>query len=261
MESFFSGSSYDTPENTPRRLGDRLFLNTRWYFVGGYLREFIRSRSTATNGYYDRKAWAESSYRIFKLIEECGGRFHLRGLENIYPLERPVVFISNHMSTLETLVLPCIIAPHMELTFVVKDSLVKHPLFGPIMRARNPIIVSRKNPRGDFQTVMTEGKELLVKGISIIIFPQSTRSLRFVPEEFNTLGVKLARASGVQAVPVAVKTDFWGTGRYIKEAGRINRNKPIHIVFGRPISITGNGKEEHKQIIDFIADNLSQWGE
>lgn len=36
----------------------------------------------------------------------------------------PVVFVSNHMSTLETFVFPCIIAPVMKVTFVVKDSLV-----------------------------------------------------------------------------------------------------------------------------------------
>ena len=75
MESFFPGPSYDTPETLPRALGDRLFLNTRWYFAGRYLREVIRSRSIALRGLYDRKAWAETSYRVFRLIEECGRAF------------------------------------------------------------------------------------------------------------------------------------------------------------------------------------------
>ncbi|MFZ5907662.1 MAG: lysophospholipid acyltransferase family protein [Nitrospirota bacterium] len=260
MKPFFPGDSYDTPDDAPRFLGDRLALNTRWYFAGEYIREVFRSRSMALRGLYERKAWAESSYRVFKIIEGCGGRFRLRGMDNIRLCQPPVVFISNHMSTLETMTLPCMIAPFFPVTFVVKESLVTHPLFGPVMRSRDPIAVSRKNPREDFQIVMTRGKELLAQGISLIIFPQSTRNAEFRPEEFNSLGVKLARAAGVQVMPVAVKTDFWGNGKYLKDLGTINRSKPIHMVFGRPFSIQGTGKDEQKKVIDFITHHLRQWG-
>jgi 1-acyl-sn-glycerol-3-phosphate acyltransferase len=260
MEPFFTGSSYDTPESFQRALGDRLFLNTRWYFAGRYLREVIRSRSIALRGLYDRKAWADTSYRVFRVIEECGGRFHLRGLDNLRAVHGPFVFISNHMSTLETMTFPGIIAPYMEVTFVVKESLARHPIFGPVMSARNPILVKRSNPREDFQTVMAKGKEFLANGTSVIIFPQSTRSAEFIPEEFNSLGIKLARAASVQVIPVAIKTDFWGNGKYLKELGPLRRSSPIHMVFGTPFPITGNGKEEHKQVIDFIITHLQQWG-
>ncbi len=260
LQPFFTGNSYDTPDDKRRLLLDRVFLNTRWYFVGGYVGEIIRTRSIALKGLYDRKVWAESSYRIFKLIEDIGGRFHVRGLDNLRSCRAPLVIISNHMSTLETFVFPCIIAPLLEVTFVVKDNLVRHPLFGPIMRSRDPIVVKRENPREDFQTVMARGKELLAGGTSIIIFPQSTRSAEFIPEEFNSLGIKLAKAAGVQVMPVAVKTDFWGNGKYLKDLGAINRSKPIHMVFGQPFSIQGTGKDEHKQVIDFIISHLQQWG-
>jgi 1-acyl-sn-glycerol-3-phosphate acyltransferase len=260
LQPFFTGDSYDTPEDKPRLLLDRLFLNSRWYFIGGYVAEIIRTRSIAMAGLYDRYVWADSSYRVFQLAEDIGGRFHLRGLENLRSCRPPLVIISNHMSTLETFVLPCIIAPIIEVTFIVKDSLVRHPLFGPIMRSRDPIVVKRGNPREDFQTVMTRGRELLSKGTSIIIFPQSTRSAEFIPEEFNSLGIKLAKAAGVQVIPVAVKTDFWANGKYLKDLGAINRSRPIHMVFGQPFPIHGNGKEEHQQVIDFIVTHLREWG-
>lgn len=259
LKVFFTGSSYDTPTNQPRYLIDKLFLNTRWFFVGGYLNEIVKGRSLALKGQYDKIAWAQSSYNIFKLVEGCGGRFHLRGLDNLRAAKKPVVFISNHMSTLETFVFPCIIAPLMDVTFVVKDSLVKHSLFGPVMRSREPVVVGRNNPREDFQTVMNKGKELLAKGTSIIIFPQSTRTANFNPEEFNTLGIKLAKAAGVEVIPVAIKTDFWQNGTVIKDMGPVARNKPIHMVFDEPFSIKGNGKEEHKNVIDFIQTNLANW--
>ena len=138
-------------------------------------------------------------------------------MENITKPAGSVLFISNHMSTLETMILPSIIGPHKELTFVVKESLVKHPLFGDVMRSRNPIVVGRTDPRKDLEAVMNGGVELLNNGISIVIFPQSTRSVEFNPEEFNSLGVKLAKKAGADIVPIALKTDFWGNGTLIKE--------------------------------------------
>lgn len=252
-------NSYDTPDNHPRLLMDRLFLGTRYFFASGYINEVIKARSLAVKGRYNNEAWVESSYRVLKLIEGCGGRFHLTGLDNIKKCRKPVVFVSNHMSTLETFVFPCIIQPIIDVTFVVKESLVGHPLFGPVMRSRDPIVVSRKNPRDDFQTVMTKGKELLARGISIIIFPQSTRTTKFIPEEFNSLGIKLAKAAGVQVIPVAIKTDFWGNGKFIKDIGPIKRENHIHMFFGPPFFIEGSGKEDHKRTIEFIQSNLKKW--
>ncbi len=260
MKEYFSGTNYDTPENMPRRLGDKLFLNTRGYFVGSYINIVNQARRLAVKGYYDDSAWTESSFRIFKLIEGCGGRIHLSGLDNLRSAQKPVVFISNHMSTLETFVFPCIIEPVIHITFVVKQSLVTHPLFGPVMRSRKPVVVSRKNPRQDFETVMIQGKKLLAQKTSIIIFPQQTRTPEFVPKEFNTLGIKLAKSAVVTVIPIAIKTDFWGNGKIIKDLGRINRNKPVFIHFGKPFFVQGTGKEEHKQVIDFITTNLQKWG-
>ena len=147
-----------------------------------------------------------------------------------------------------------------EVVFIVKDSLVKHPLFGTVMRSRHPIIVSRSNSREDFKIVMDRGQELLATGTSIMIFPQSSRAVEFKPEEFNSLGVKLAGRSGVQIVPIAIKTDFWGNGKYLKDLGPINRHKPIYMSFGKPLPVNGTGKEENKKIIEFITSNLIKWG-
>ena len=258
-KGFFETDSYHTKKNTPRFLLDRLSFNTRFYFMLKYFSIVLKSRSAAIKGQYDTEAWALSSYNVFKLIEGCGGAFHFTGLENLNKCLGPVVFISNHMSTLETMVFPCIIAPQMKVTFVVKESLVKHPFFGPIMRSQSPIVVSRSNSRADFQTVIKRGQELISNGTSIIIFPQSTRTVEFIPKEFNTLGVKLARNAKAQVIPVAIKTDFWGNDKYLKDLGPINRSKPIHMAFGEPLCIEGSGKEENEFIIEFISSHLAKW--
>lgn len=259
MQSIFNTDTYDTPIDKPRFWGDRLSLNTRLFFVSGVVNVINKARILANKGLYDDKAWVKSSTDIMKIIEGCGGKIHLRGLNHIASCQEPVVFISNHMSTLETFVFPCIIAPLMKVTFVVKNSLVDHPFFGPVMRSRNPIVVGRDNPREDFKIVIEKGKALLEQGISVIIFPQSTRALTFEPEKFNSLGVKLAKAAHVKVIPVAIKTDFWGNGKILKDLGPLSRNQPIYMNFGEPLSIKGSGKEEHQYIIDFIQRNLSDW--
>ena len=259
MQSNFDSFTYHSPEKENLTLKEKLLLNNRTYFILKYAQSVLKTRKQAKRKVYDTKAWSDSSFEIFRFIEKAGGRFHITGMENIAKTEGPVLFISNHMSTLETMIFPGIIAPFKELTFVVKDSLVKHPLFGAVMRSRDPIVVGRTDARKDFEAVMNGGIDRLSRGISIVIFPQSTRSLNFKPEEFNSLGIKLAKKAGVEVVPIAIKTDFWGNGKLIKEVGPIDRHKPIHIKFGDPFRVTGNGKAENQQVIDFIQDSLKEW--
>ena len=257
--NFFTSDNYDTPKNTKRVFLDKLMLNTRIYFVFKFLKFVLKTRKLALTGVYDDNKWELSSNAIFKLIENCGGKIHITGLDYLRNCEGPVVFVSNHMGTMETMVFPCIINPIKKITFVVKDSLVSHPFFGSIMRSRKPIVVSRSNSREDFKIVMDEGEKILASGKSVVIFPQSTRRVEFIPKEFNSLGVKLASKAKVKIIPVAIKTDFWENGKYIKELGPINRKKQIYISFGQVLSVKGTGKEEHKKILEFISSNLARW--
>ena len=255
----FDSYTYNTPEKDRLSIKEKILLNSRIYFTLKYASVVFRTRREAIRKIYDTKAWTDSSFEIFRILEAVGGKFHISGMENITKSDRPVIFISNHMSTLETMIFPSIIGPLREVTFVVKESLVKHPLFGDVMRSRNPIVVGRTDPRKDLEAVMNGGVDLLSNGVSIIIFPQSTRSLEFKPEEFNSIGVKLARKADVEVIPVAIKTDFWGSGKLIKELGPLDHKKHIYMRFGEPMQISGNGKKENLEIIDFIKASLKEW--
>lgn len=255
----FSVSSYDTPVNIRRYFGDRLFLGSRWWFYFRFAGVVIKSSRQAIKGKYDDDAWLNASFQVFKHIEGCGGRFHIRGLDNLVKTKEPVIIVSNHMSTLETIVFPCLIVPFRPMTFVVKESLVKGAVFGPIMRSRNPITVSRTNPRNDFRDVLNQGKDIIERGQSLVIFPQATRTVKFDPGKFNSLAIKLAKNCGVKVLPMAIKTDFWGNSKYLKSFGPLDRKKTIYIKFDEPMTINGNGKEEHQQIIRFITSQLEEW--
>jgi len=259
QKGYFNSDRYDTPVRDKLTLSDRLRRNSRFYFTLEYASIVLKTRKQAKAGKYDTKAWEDSSYYILRIIEKTGGIFHISGMDNIARDDAPVLFIGNHMSTLETMTLPSVISPLREVTFVVKESLVKHPLFGDVMSSRNPIVVGRTDPRKDFEAVMNGGMELLSKGISIVIFPQSTRSIIFRPADFNSLGVKLARKAGVKVVPFALKTDYWGNGKIIKELGPIDISKHIYFKFGEPFTVTGTGKDDNQKIIEFIQSSLADW--
>ena len=259
MEFYLTSDKYQTPKQDKLTFTDWLRLDSRIYFTLKYVRILFRSRSQALKNVYDVAAWVKSSFYIFRFIEKAGGRFDIAGMDNIAKHDGPVLFVGNHMSTLETMILPCLIASRRKITFVVKESLVKYPLFKHIMLSNNPIVVGRTDPRKDLETVMTEGTERLSKGISIVIFPQNTRNPEFKPEEFNSLGVKLAKKNNVPVVPVALKTDYWSNGNIIKELGPIDHKKTIFIKFGEPFMVNGSGKEENNKIIDFIQSSLAEW--
>ncbi len=218
-----------------------------------------RGSAKAKRGQYPTAAWSQSSLETFRALERVGIQIEISGVDSFRTLDGPCVFTGNHMSALETFVLPAVIAPLKDVTFVVKRSLIDYPVFKHIMRSRDPIVVDRTNPRKDFEAVLEGGTARLNAGRSIVIFPQTTRTATLDPEAFNTIGIKLARKAGVPIVPIALKTDAWGNGRYLKDFGKIDPSKPVRFAFGKPLWIKGRGAEEHQAIIEFIVKKLEEW--
>ncbi len=259
-ENLFPHDRYDTPPDAPHCWQDRLCCGGRWYFYWKNFLIFSRSGRCGRRGELDGAHQIFYSNQNIRLIESCGGRLHLRGLDNLRALNgRPVVLIGNHMSLLETAIFHAIVRPHLDFTFVIKSALMKIPHFGDIMRAIDAIQVGRDNPREDLKNVLTEGRKRLEAGRSVIIFPQATRSAEFHPEKFNSIGVKLARAAGVPIVPFALKTDFLANGRWLRDLGPIHRENDVWFEFAPAMDITGSGKEELQWVIEFIQDRLNQW--
>ncbi len=252
-----AGASYDTPEGVSRPLC-RAFPTLAFYWK--VLRIVYGAYKDTKTG-YTPEAWVEDSLGILHALEDCGISVHVEGLEHVADKSLgPCVIVANHMSTLETFVLPCLIQPHREVTFVAKKSLIEYPFFGPVLAARDPIIVGRVSPREDLEAMLKGGEERLAAGRSLIIFPQSTRSLRLEPENFNSIGVKLARRAKVPMIPLALRSDAWGMGRLLKDFGPVNNSLPVRFKFGEPVRVEGNGKAEQAALCSFISSNLEAWG-
>ena len=257
MRAKFGRESYVSPNVRPgffARVVPGLYFYAR--VIAGPARWL---HSKAVKGQCDDVSWTLASARVADILEKTGCKFYVNGLQHLANVGEPCVIVANHVSTLETFVLPGIVRPLAPVTFVVKDSLARMPLFGPIMRSRNPVTVTRKNPREDLKTVLEEGSKRLRDGVSIIVFPQATRSPVFDRSHFNSVGVKLAARTGAPVIPLALKTDAWGNGKKIREFGKINPRLPARFTFGEPIRVSGSGKAEHAACCDFIESTFLTW--
>ena len=220
---------------------------------------FLGANLKTKRNIYNRFNWVATSLQIFDTLESVGVQFEIAGMNNLHSLNGPVVYVANHMSMLETLVLPSIIQPFNSLVYVTKKQLSSMPIFGPLNIARHNIIVGRENPREDLKVVMEEGARRIADGKSVMIFPQKTRASKFDASSFNTLGIKLAKRNGVKVVPIAVVTDAWTNGKMLKDFGKIDSSKKVHIEFGTPLDITGNGSEQHTEVLKFIEQKFRDW--
>ncbi len=253
----FLKNNYETADNK------RSFLSyifpRRWLLHIGWWHTFVFISRKNVDGVLPRLWSFDIYYKCVKIIEKMGGKLKIEGIDNIKSLDEPPVIIGNHMSMVETVTIGVAIEQIFPNTFIVKESLIKIPYFGDILTGIKAIGLTRTNPREDLKRVLNKGTEVL-KEKAVVVFPQSTRSTEFKPEEFSTIGVKLAKKAKRKIIPLALKTDFLKNGKgKLKELGPIDVSKTIRYSFGEPIEVEGNGAEAHQKVVDYIQGKLKEW--
>ncbi|MFO7871344.1 MAG: lysophospholipid acyltransferase family protein [Kiritimatiellia bacterium] len=260
QREILASGAYRTPADMKRRLPDRVLGGTDiWYYLN-VIDCFVRGYFCALRGRMNRRTWAQYSRRMIETAEKCGGRIDVSGARHLAEAPSPPVIAANHMSMLETVILPACVLPFREMAVIVKETLLNYPFLGPILKQLEHIAVSRKSAVKDLRTVLTKGPQALRSGCSVLVFPQATRSVEFDPSRFNTLAVKLAGRANAPIIPAALKTDFLGMGRIIRDFGPVHRKKTIHVKFGASIPPSTPAPEAQSAIVEFITRNLKSWG-
>ena len=168
-----------------------------------------------------------------------GLRYRLIGRENI-PSGACVV-LARHESAWETIALQQIFPP---VVFVLKKSLLKIPFLGWALAASRMISIDRSAGRDALRQVLTQGKKRLAEGISVVVFPEGTRTLPGESRRFKPGGAHLAASANAPAVPVAHNAgDFW-TKRFAKQAGEIT------VSIGPAIDPDGKTAEEINRLAE-----------
>ncbi len=229
-------------------------LRFYWLFFDNMMSHYWAQRRVGGIAYVQR-----GGYGLLRICERLGGRVSIQGLEHLEDLPNTPILVANHMSLLETCLLPMICTPYFELTYILKASLGKYPFFGKFVRDLHPVFVTRKHPRRDMEMAMEQGIEAIRNQRAIIVFPQGTRTTVLDNKRFSSLPFRMAKAAQTCIVPVAVQTDFIGNGRILKDIGTIAPQRPIRFRFLPPIT-SENVNTLKQEAFSRIAEVLREWG-
>lgn len=243
----------------PRQVGwfSRLFPSLSFHCQ--FLWIVYAASRLAKRGLYDHEAWQRSSTDIVRALESVGVKLEVTGLDHVRNVQKPCLVVGNHISTLETVVLPGFLRDLTPVTFVVFQRLLELPIFKHVMRSRDPIGVRQVSVREDFKAMLTGGVERIERGVSLIIFPEGDRMEKFESANFNSIGAKLASRTSVPIVPLALETSAWPMGGLFSYIGHIYPERPVRIAFGPPIQATDRGAEAQEVLIEFIETKLAEW--
>ena len=162
------------------------------------------------------------------LLWAGGARLEVQGLENLDP-ERSYIFVSNHQSTIDIPTL--FMALPFDTRFVAKKQLKYVPMLGWYMWAAKFVFVDRANHREAVRSLDDAGAQIR-GGISIIVFPEGTRSDDCRVHPFKKGPFALAMKARVPVVPVAIE----GSGALMPKNSWQIRPGPIKVRVGKPIA-------------------------
>ena len=173
----------------------------------------------------------------------CGVKVEIIGREHINK-DRPVVLVANHQSEWETYVLQVLMAP---VSTVLKKELLSVPFFGWGLRMVQPIAIDRSKRTNALKQIMSQGKERLEDGRSVLIFPEGTRTKPTEEKEFNKGAAMLATSAKVPILPVVHNAGYaWPSKSFFKNPGS------IRMVIGPVIESEGKKTSE-------LHDEMTTW--
>ena len=164
----------------------------------------------------------------------CGVRHRVQGMEHLPSADRlaPVILAPKHQSTWETFALPTLMSH--PLCYVFKRELLLIPFFGWAIGRLDMIHIDRSKRTEAWNKVAEQGRRLLGQGNWVIMFPEGTRTPRGSQGVYKSGATRLAVATGVPVVPIAVTSArCWPRKSFVLRPGVID------ISIGRPIPSQG----------------------
>src|SRR5262245_55930463 len=166
--------------------------------------------------------WARISLKLARL------EIKVAGLERL-DLSRPYVFMPNHSSFLDVLLVFAFI-PH-NFRSIAKEEFFSIPLMGLTVKSSGQIPLDRKSPRKGLQSIK-RAAELLKRGVSIVVFPEGTRSPDGKIHEFKTTLFVLPIRTRTPVAPVLIEGAF----QALRSGSILLKPYPVKVTFLDPVS-------------------------
>lgn len=191
--------------------------------------------------------WNNLAIWLAKVI--LGIRYNIIGGENIPPA--PYVVLAKHQSTWETLFLQTYFRP---ISTILKQELLRIPFFGWGLALLKPIAIDRSNPREAIKKIHKEGQERIKDGLSVLVFPEGTRTPFGEVGNYARGGAGIACSAGVPIIAVAHNAGAcWPVPGFVKYPGTIT------VVISKPFATEGrNSKDLTEEVKDWIESEIAK---
>ncbi|KAK9478220.1 hypothetical protein V1514DRAFT_307684 [Lipomyces japonicus] len=172
--------------------------------------------------------------------------------EEILTKTRPAIFISNHQTELDILLLGRLFPRHCSVT--AKSSLKYVPFLGWFMMASGTVFIDRQNRGKAIRALDGAINSMQKNQQSVFIFPEGTRSYFDKPEllSFKRGAFHLALQSGFPIVPVVIAN----YSHVFSLRNRLFRPGTITVRVLDPIDVTGFDADNIDQLIETTRANM-----
>jgi 1-acyl-sn-glycerol-3-phosphate acyltransferase len=182
------------------------------------------------------------------ILATTGVSVDVKGLDRLVP-GKTYIFVSNHQSIYD---IPVVFSslPY-QLRIIAKESLGNFPFLGWHLRRTGHLLVDRKNP--DRAGILRRWKALVDQGLSLIIFPEGTRSQTGRVGIFKAGSFLMAIEAGLPVVPLSVD----GTRRVMRKGELTTRPGHATLVVHPPLDTTGLTVSDARAFAQKVRDIVS----
>lgn len=181
-----------------------------------------------------------------RMIWASGAEVSVSGRENIP--EGTAVFVANHQGNFDIpLVLTQTGKPH---ALMAKASLAKVPGIHGWMNLLQCVFLDREDSKQAVRALV-DSTHLVERGVSMIIFPEGTRSKGGPVKEFKGGAFRVATRAGVPIVPVTID----GSYHVLEERGYIHPGK-VYMTIHAPIPTAGMSKQEIRELPERVREQI-----
>lgn len=174
----------------------------------------------------------------------------VEGLENI-DHNKTYVAVANHQSFADIII---IYKTRMYFKWVAKKELLKLPFIGGLLWVNDHVMLSRGG-FGSIKDVYKQSAEWLRRGVSMLFFPEGTRSSTDDMNDFQNGAFKLAIKEGKPVLPIFIG----GTREAIPKGGWIFKTKVSgRLVVLPPIDTSGYQAADYGKLRDMIKEKLQK---
>lgn len=207
--------------------------------------------ASITSSFFDRKGhFAHGCARVWSwlILATTGVEVTVQGLDRV-ERGKTYVFVANHQSIYD---IPCLFwnIP-FQLRIIAKESLGRFPMLGPHLKRTGHMLVDRSRP--DRSGIFGWASRLTGNGLSLIVFPEGTRSRDGYMGKFKGGSIMLAMQAGLPIVPISVI----GSRHVMKKGELTTRPGHVTLIVHDPIPTVPNPEPSVTEVRE-LADRIRE---